>query len=250
MITLAAMPDLDAYVLELAQRVSATVGEDLVALYLHGSAAMNAFTPSRSDVDVLAVTRGTLSTAVKLAVARALSEDALPSPGVGLEMSFVTLESGRHPSDSPTFELHVNTQENKVVDGAGLPGDADLLAHFAMARAHSVALFGPAAEDVIAPVNRSRLLRSLADDLAWAVDRGLSGYVVLNACRALRLAREGVLCSKPEGGRWALDEGIADPDLVASALRRQAGADEDVNGVPAADFAGRVRGELLREAEK
>jgi hypothetical protein len=244
------MAELDEYVVEVTRRVSAAVGEDLVGLYLHGSAAMGAFVPSRSDIDVLAVTRGTLATSAKLALAEALSETALRCPGVGLEISIVTLESARTPSDRPAFELHIGTDEDKIVDGAGHDGDPDLLAHFAMARAHGVALVGPPPEDVIAPVDRSRLHRSLADDLAWATERGMSGYAVLNACRALRLVREGVLCSKPDGGRWALDEGIADTDLVVTALRRQAGADEEVNGEAATLFAARVRDELLREADR
>ena len=244
------MTDLDAYVEEVAGRVSAVVGDDLVGLYLHGSAAMDAFVPSRSDVDVLVVTRGALEEVTKRAVADAISEAALPCPGVGLEMSIVTLGSVRTASDGPPFELHVNTQDHKVVDGAGHAGDPDLVAHFAMVRARGVAVLGPPAVDVIPPVDRSRLLRSLAEDLAWAIDGDLGGYTVLNACRGLRLAREGVFCSKPEGGRWALDEGIADANLVGAALRRQAGADEEVNVDAAARLATRIREELLREAAR
>jgi len=239
--------ELDGYVVEVGRRLSTTVGEDLVGVYLHGSAAMGAFVPSRSDVDILAVSRATLATTLKLAVTDALSEIALRCPGVGLEMSIVTLDSAITPSDRPAFELHVNTHEHKVVDGDGHPGDPDLIAHFAMVRARGVAVLGPPAEDVIAPVDRHRLLRSLADDLASAIDGGMGAYAVLNACRALRLVRESVQCSKPEGGRWALNQGIADQDLVATALRRQAGADVEVDRDAAARFAALVREELLSE---
>ena len=48
--------ELDEYVVEVGRRLSTAVGEDLVGVYLHGSAAMGAFVPSRSDVDILAVT--------------------------------------------------------------------------------------------------------------------------------------------------------------------------------------------------
>lgn len=243
------MPELDEYVSEVARRVSTALGDDLVGVYLHGSAAMGAFVPSRSDVDVLVVSKGPLATVVKLAVAAELSEAALPGPGVGLEMSIVTLDSTRTPSDRPAFELHVGTQENTVHDGAGHPGDPDLIAHFAMARARGVALKGPPPEEVIAPVARASLLRTLADDLEWGIDHRVGGYAVLNACRALRFARDGTLSSKPEGGEWALGEGIADANLVRSALRRQAGSDEEVDFDVAARFAARVREELLREAD-
>ena len=39
------------YVVEVARRLSAAMGKDLVDVYLHGSAAMDAFVPSRSDVE-------------------------------------------------------------------------------------------------------------------------------------------------------------------------------------------------------
>jgi predicted nucleotidyltransferase len=241
--------ELDAYVAEVTRRLAVAVGDDLVGVYLHGSAAMQAFVPSRSDVDVLVVTRSALASHTKHAVAEALSEAALPCPGVGLELSIVTLDVARSTSDSPAFELHVNTQGNGAVDGAGHAGDPDLLAHFAMARARGVALLGPPAQEVIAPVDRSLLLRSLADDLAWAIDRGLGGYAVLNACRAVRLARDGVLCSKPEGGTWALHERIGDPELIEAALRRQAGADEEIAVEAAATFATHARELVLQEAD-
>ena len=167
-------------------------------------------------------------------------------------MSIVTLDAARTPSGRPAFELHVNTHQDwaKVVDGEGHTGDPDLLAHFAMARARGVALLGPPPENVIAPVDRSQLLRSLADDLSSAIDDELGSYAVLNACRALRLVREGVLCSKPEGSEWAISRGLVEADLAETALRRQAGEDVQVNVEAAARFAARVQVELLRESEQ
>jgi predicted nucleotidyltransferase len=240
------MTHLEAYVEDVALGLRTILGDDLVAIYLHGSAAMGSFVPTRSDVDILVVTSGRVPPDSKAALADALS--ALPCPGVGLELSVVTVESVRTPSDAPAFELHMNTPGNRLVDGGSGPGDPDLVAHFAMARARGVTMLGLPATDLIAPIDRSRLLRTLADDLAWAVEQGMGGYAVLNACRALRYAREGVLCSKIEGGEWATEQGVADPELVASALRRQAGVDEDVEEGAAASLAASVRKELLNAA--
>jgi hypothetical protein len=163
-----------------------------------------------------------------------------------LELSIVTAESAGTPSDSPAFELHIGTEENIVRDGAEHPGDPDLVVHFGMARARGVSLVGPQPAELLAPVDRTRLLRTIADDLAWAVEHRFSRSAVLNACRALRFARDGVLCSKPEGGGWALEQGVGDATLIASALRRQSGADEEVDADAATIFATRVRKELLR----
>lgn len=242
------MREVDAYLQELGARLLEILGDDLVGVYLHGSAALGAFVPSRSDIDVLAVTKGPLSPRTKDSVADALSEASLPCPGVGLEMSIETVDSARTPSETPRFELHMDTLENRVVDGADRPGDPDLVAHFAMARARGVRPYGPEPEDVFMPVDRARLLRSLADDLTWALDHGFSGYAVLNACRGLRLARTGEFCSKPEGGRWALDIGVGEPAQIAAALRRQEGSDEEVDAEAAASFAAAARADLLRDA--
>ena len=214
------MTDLDAYLAGVVDRLSAELKDDLVAVYLHGSAAMDAFVPTRSDVDVLVVTRGPVGAHAKSVLAERLSEIALPCPGVGLELSIVTSLAARAASDAPAFELHLATPGARVVDGVGHPGDPDLVAHFAMARERGVVLFGPPADQVISPIDRSRLLLVFADDLVWALEQELGGYAVLNACRALRFAREGTLCSKPEGGAWAVANGIGDRALVEAALRR------------------------------
>ena len=141
-------------------------------MYLHGSAAMDAFVPTRSDVDVLVVTRGPVGAHAKNVLAESLSERSLPCPGVALELSIVTSLAARTASDAPAFELHLATQGARVVDGEDLPGDPDLVAHFAMARERGVVLFGPPADQVISPIDRSRLLLVLADDLAWALRAG------------------------------------------------------------------------------
>ena len=126
-----------------------------------------------------------------------------------------------------------------------LPGDPDLVAHFAMTRQRGVVLFGPPAAQVLSPIDRSRLLLVLADDLAWALEQELGGYAVLNACRALRFAREGTLCSKPEGGAWAVANVVGDRALVEAALRRQAGSDETVDLAAAIPFVELAREELV-----
>jgi Domain of unknown function (DUF4111) len=101
---------------------------------------------------------------------------------------------------------------------------------------------------MISSIDRSRLLRALADDLAWSMEQGIGVHAVLNACHGLRFARDGVLCSKLEGGDWAIEQGVADADLVASALRRQRGVDEEFDKPGAAPFVTWVREGLLLAA--
>jgi predicted nucleotidyltransferase len=98
------------YLAELVRRTSSVLDDQLVGVYLHGSAAMDAFVPSRSDVDVLVVTTSAVAAEARHTLAEALTPTALPYPGVGLELSVVTSASSRAhrrtlPRSSCTSEL-------------------------------------------------------------------------------------------------------------------------------------------------
>lgn len=203
------MSGLDAYVEKLAHRISTVLGDGLVAVYLHGSAAMDAFVPSRSDVDVLCISGGPLSPSQKRDLAEALSEESLPCPGVGLEMSIVTVAEARSASDPPRFELHIATEENRVVDGAGRGENPDLLMEFAMTRARGVALVGPPPADAIAPVDRAALLGAMAKDLSWP------SRTIGPAMPFSTPADAYAFCAKaPSGPSWRRGNGPSRPALA------------------------------------
>src|SRR5687768_4353514 len=90
----------------------------------------------RSDVDVLVMVDRPLTPSQQSRVAETWSEDSLPCPGVGLELSVVTRDAAARPEPRPPFELHVTTDphDRKVIDGHGHPGDPDLVLHFAICR--------------------------------------------------------------------------------------------------------------------
>lgn len=242
-------PQVRAFAESVAVVLRSTLGGDLVGVYLHGSAATGTFQPERSDVDVLAVCSRTATEAEKKLLADALSEPALPCPGVGLEFSLVTLDVCGRPAERPPFELHLNTVDGHTVHGDGHSGDADLPMHFAMARERGVAIAGPLPEDVFAPIPRAWLLRGFAEDLAWALREASAEYAVLNACRAWAFLETGLLLSKLEGAAWMLARD-AEVELVRPALAFQRGGQR-----PAADrtavegFVERVRALLLAATE-
>jgi aminoglycoside adenylyltransferase-like protein/nucleotidyltransferase-like protein len=208
------------YLEALTAEVATVVGDRLVGVYAHGSLLLGGYLPERSDVDVLVVVEDALSTHEQATIAGRLSEEALPCPAVGLELSIVTRASAAAPSARPAFELHVTTApaDVKVVDGHRHPGDPDLVLHFAVCRR--------LAAEVFAEVPRSLVLAQLADELVWAVEHAAPEYAVLNACRARRYAADGVLVSKVDGGRWALTR-LTEPErtLVDAALARQTGTE-------------------------
>ncbi|SCE52015.1 streptomycin 3-adenylyltransferase [Streptomyces sp. DvalAA-43] len=212
--------DVVRYVAEVSA-VLAGAGPDLVGVYVHGSAVLGGFRAARSDVDVLAVVAGSGTEAGQRAMGEAVAETAARCPGTGLEMSVITAATAADLGSCP-FEVHIRTgaTETVVIPGAGRAGDADLVLHCAVCREHALAVSGPPAAEVFGPVPADRIGAAMVGELRWAVDHATAAYAVLNACRALRFADDGQLCSKLEGGRWYLDR-HGDDEVVAAAIARQ-----------------------------
>jgi streptomycin 3"-adenylyltransferase len=225
-------------VLAYARALSGALAElrsDLVGMYLHGSAVIGGFHPARSDVDVLAVV-GRAGTAAEQRILGEAIAAVGGCPGAGLELSVITAATAAALGDCP-YEVHVNTTgpTDAIATGADRPGDPDLVLHVAVCRQRGLAVHGPPADRVFGPVPRDRILGALAAELRWAVDHASPAYVVLNACRALRYAEEGRLCSKIDGGEWYLRRHPGD-GIVAAALRHQRDGGPGPTAVEAARF--------------
>jgi hypothetical protein len=212
--------------------VAGVLGAGLVGCYVHGSAVLGGYDVRRSDLDVLVVCRQPMSPGEQGALAADVSEEALPCPAIGLELSVVTSVSAAAPVASPAFELHVTTaaRDRKVVDGHRPQGDADLVLHYAVCRAAGRALGdAPPPAEVFAPVPEELILTQLADELTWALAYASGHYTVLNACRAWQYAEERVLASKLDGGEWARARTTGSRrTLVETALARQRGDSDEI----------------------
>jgi Aminoglycoside adenylyltransferase, C-terminal domain len=235
---------------ELVRRLGAILGERLLGVYAGGSFGLRDFDPARSDLDVFAVCRGTVTAEEKRAIVAALRHESLPCPARGLEFVLYPETTARVPSGEAGFVLNLNTGARMAFRVDEKPGTIER--HWfpldrAIVRASGVALLGPPPEDVFAPIPRSMLLPVIQEALEWHLLPGGSGDddTVLNACRSLRWLREDVWSSKSEGGAWALEH-VDDRGLVAAALAsggRNAGLGRDrvtrfVEGVIAEARAG------------
>ena len=235
----------ERYALKVASAAAAVSGSQLAGVYLHGSAVLGGFDARRSDVDVLVVCDGPMTSAQQSAAAEVLSEQRLPCPGRGLELSVVTLQVAQHPVAEPAFELHLTTapEDTRVIDGHQRGGDPDLVLHFAVCR-RGGRLIGPGlpAAEVFGPVADELVFAQLASELRWGAEHAPGEYAVLNACRAWRFAVDGALVSKVDGGQWALGR-IRGPDreLVKIALDKQ-------RSIPAAELDRSVVKQFVRQA--
>jgi streptomycin 3"-adenylyltransferase len=210
-------------------RLEVVVGPALIGVYLHGSAALGGFRPGVSDVDLLVVVENPLQQPSVLGdVTRVLQESHESAPGRGIEASVILGEVARAGGHRLDFELHVCTDPNdpKVVDGAGHPGDPDLILHMAVCRQSAITVFGPNPAAVFAEVDLELVVGQMISELTWSLGHGSEAYAVLNACRARFYLETRMFCSKLDGGLWARDRCGAS-HLIDRSLAAQQGWGDD-----------------------
>lgn len=191
------------------------IGDNLVGFYLHGSLAMGCFHPASSDVDLLVVTQHTIPLETKRAlIERLLQSSTHPVP---LEISFLRQED-LEPWQYPTpFDLHYSETWREsywedLQNGAWRRWDdethydPDLAAHLTIARQRGVCLCGLPIAQALPPVPAQDYFDAIWSDLQWATERIDRDpvYLILNACRVCAYVQSGAICSKEEGGAWAL----------------------------------------------
>ena len=210
-----------AYLEELTNRIAGVRGDDLVGVYAGGSFALGDYQSGRSDLDVTAVVESRLSTEQKHALAAATRHESLPCPARGLELVVYRRDVVEVPSAEPNFELNLNTGRSMPFR-LDLEPDANEQHWFALDRAilaaAGMAVLGPPAGDLFAPIPREVAIPLLRESLRWYLrEDAPADDAVLNACRALHFAAEGKWASKPAAGAWAATR-VADAALVADAL--------------------------------
>jgi Aminoglycoside adenylyltransferase, C-terminal domain len=228
------------------ERLAETLGSELDAVVLGGSAALGAYEPGRSDLDVIAVCVRPLSRTRARALARSLCHRALPCPARRLELVVMTRASAAGDPEARAFELNLNTGAGGS-DQVGLDPAAEAVHWFvvdrSIARARGRALFGPPPRDVLAPVPRGEVLAALRDSLDWhAAHEPASPDSVLNACRAWRWARTGRWTSKRAAAEWAHGR-MSDPAAIDAGLSARA-AGEPLDPATVAGFLDAVRAVL------
>ncbi len=203
---------------ELAGALANVAADALVGVYLHGSAVLGDWIAPASDVDVLVVVGDGVSSIVADRMAEVLRADR-ECPGAGLELSVVEAGAASAPTAPWPFVFHAATTHNdrKIVWGTPRRGDADLILHYAIARDHGWAAYGPEPRLAVGAIPEGVVANQLAQELRWAVEHAGASYAILNACRALRYREERTLCSKTDGGNWARARRVQ-PALVQAAL--------------------------------
>lgn len=232
------------------------LGDNLVGIYLHGSAVMGCFNPEKSDIDLIIVVENSLSDEAKRKYMDMVVEHNRKAPAKGLELSIVK-ESVCDPFIYPTpYELHFSNayleqyrqdpdEYIKKMKGE----DTDLAAHFTVIRHRGKVLCGEEIDKVFPYVDKKYYLNSIWLDVKDAASRIAENpaYYILNLSRVLAFAKEGLILSKAEGGEWGL-QNIAGKFryLVSSALEEyQANSEFSPDKMLMAEFADHITARII-----
>lgn len=207
-----APPKLRTFLDRLTEDIAASLGDDLVAVILHGSLATKSFYPPKSDIDILVIAED-LSELQSHALYRLFERHHAARPYVGgLEASAIRRADARAPVHPVPFLVHFSEATTGPIphpDGR-LPTDPDLAAHLTVARRRGVSLLGSPPAAIIGKVPRADYLAAVHTDIEWILEGEniltTPVYGVLNLCRwaMMEASSEPIVPSKEEAALWAL----------------------------------------------
>ncbi len=200
-------------IIDFVEQSKIIIKDNLVGIYLHGSAVMGCFNPQKSDLDLIIVVESPLTDDVKrLFMDMVVKYDSL-GPAKGIEMS-VVLRNVCDPFIYPTpFELHFSKMHQKWYEDnpddyiCKMKGeDKDLAAHFTILKKRGKCLYGVPIEEVFSEVPTANYMDSIWEDVSDAPEDIAEDtmYLVLNLARVLAYKKEQLVLSKKEGGEWAI----------------------------------------------
>jgi hypothetical protein len=239
----------------LASDIRHVLGDELVGLYLWGSAVSGGFDAGVSDLDLVAVTRPEIAE-IDLAGLERMQSDLVrrnPEWSDRLEIVYIgraTLQSFRTSPGSlavisPGEPFHVPDERA-----------AAWVQNWYLVRETGVTLFGADAEAVVPPISRSEFVAAVvryADEVRRRTDEepssGSLAYAVLTLCRVLQNVRTQAYCSKQEAASWARQRMPEWAWLIDAALRTRlsrgtAGFDDERTRAAAKRFIGLLAEEI------
>ncbi|KAM0244023.1 hypothetical protein ACHAP5_006687 [Fusarium lateritium] len=184
--------------------------DQLVGVYLFGSASYDAYEPGLSDLDVQAVVKHSLEITEKQEIIRRLNQRSLPCPATKLEFVVYAQSSVNPANRHPGFELNLNTGPHQTDHVSLDPANESshwFLLDIAMGRQLGRCLHGVSTTEAFGDIPRPWILGAIADSLEWhQANEANSANSVLNACRSWQFIASGEFSSKLNGARWAMQQ--------------------------------------------
>jgi predicted nucleotidyltransferase len=184
---------------------------NLIGIFLHGSLAMGCFNPESSDIDILVVVEKDISFNEKRKLVDLVLKLSNESSKNDFEISVILKEDANSFKYPTPFILHYSSmyKERYINDPGFICGngiDPDLSSHITIIIERGICLFGKQINQVFGPIPKEYYIKSIIGDIESAKESIVETpvYYILNLCRVLYYLREGVICSKKDGGEWGL----------------------------------------------
>ena len=199
--------DEQAYLVELVCILRDYLADQLVGVYLFGSAAYGEYRKGVSDLDIQVVVSDPLVTRQCLDLANLLSHSFLPCPAKKLDFVVYLINQVQPVSDHVNHEFRFTTgdqEQNNLVFENSPDGRHWYLLDIGIGRLRGVSLYGPEAEEIFTEIPQQWVLSALNHAMCWhSINEPCSANFVLNLCRTWRFIKTGDWVTKREGGNWA-----------------------------------------------
>jgi hypothetical protein len=238
----------DALVSRLLDDLIGTLGANLFALYLFGSAATGNFEPGISDVDLAAVVHHELAPHELGALDRMHRElvTGMPEWDGRVEVVYVSSAGLRTFRDGTSAAARISPGE----PFHAIVVDPTWLIDWYQLREVGVTLLGPPPTEVVPAISKAEYVEAVRRlILTWPTGElatlGNQAYAILTMCRGLRTVRTGEYVAKREAARWASEQLPGHAELIRTALlwreeRRRATDDAIATRAAAAAFVAEV----------
>lgn len=247
-------PATDAILSELVAQINDALGDDLIGLYLYGSAVFGDFDPDSSDLDLLAITRTDIDDATfdRLRAMHDQLAAGFPAWDNRIEVQYYAADALRHfkTQRSPMAGISPGEPLNRKEAGT------DWLLNWYFVQEDGRKLVGPDPRTIIPPISTAEFRTSSRADAqywrGWAAEphgQRAQSYAVLTLCRALYAAETGGRASKPQAAGYTRNRYPQWAALIDAALRWRKSADSELDVGPdtwpeTAEFVGFVLGRL------
>jgi predicted nucleotidyltransferase len=215
--------DVNQLLAVLVSRICSIFQDRLTGVYLYGSLTTGDFDHEVSDIDLLAATVFDVTPIEFVALREMHRRLAHESPEWEdrVEVAYLSVralatfrsETSAMAVISPGEPFHMK------------PAGADWLLTWYVIREKGVALFGPPAGEIIAPISRQEFVALVTDYALWwgdrvqhARERKEQAYAIVTLCRALHVHRKAEQVSKRQAALWAQEELPQWSGLIQQAL--------------------------------
>lgn len=207
---LTSYPSINTLINNVSNKIQEVLGNELIGLYLHGSATAGDFNPELSDIDLMALVQSNLSNELFAALEGMHNNLAKSYPEWKdrIEVWYVTVEGIKN------FKHH---SHEVAVISPGEPfhlkesGDEKLINWYVLGNS-SIPLFGPEAKEIIPTISTEEYRAAIKKQVMlwqdWIKEysqyssRGAAAYVVFTLSRALYSYSNGEQTSKIKSIQW------------------------------------------------